>query len=183
MPSPTTHIALLRAVNLAGKNMVSMAVLRELLTRLGLHDVQTLLQSGNVVFRAEPGETAEMEHAIERVCRPAFKFDLEVFVRTVKEWNDVIARNPFPDEAVGNPGRLLVMACRTPIAQASVRQLQASIAGDEVVRASGRHLYITYPAGIGTSKLTTAVIEKTLATRGTARNWNTVLALQTRARA
>ena len=58
-----------------------------------------------------------------------------------------------------------------------VEALQASITGPEAIRASGTHAYITYPAGIGSSRLTNAVIDKGLATRGTGRNWNTVLRL------
>jgi uncharacterized protein (DUF1697 family) len=56
-----------------------------------------------------------------------------------------------------------------------VMALQAAIAGAEVVRADGRHAYIIYPNGIGRSRLTTALIDKKLGTRGTGRNWNTVL--------
>ena len=58
-----------------------------------------------------------------------------------------------------------------------VKALQAAIKGPEIVRSDGAQLYITYPAGIGDSKLTNALIEKTLGTRGTGRNWNTVLKL------
>jgi len=62
---------------------------------------------------------------------------------------------------------------------ADVRSLQASIRGPEVVRANGRQAYIVYPGGIGRSKLTMARIESELGTRGTARNWNTILKLAT----
>ena len=58
-----------------------------------------------------------------------------------------------------------------------VEALQAAITGPEVVRAGKTHVYITYPAGIGTSRLTNAMIDKALGTRGTGRNWNTVLKL------
>jgi uncharacterized protein (DUF1697 family) len=61
--------------------------------------------------------------------------------------------------------------------KALVKALQAVIVGSELVRADGRHLYIVFPDGIGPSRLTTALIEKTLRTRGTARNWKTVLKL------
>jgi uncharacterized protein (DUF1697 family) len=63
-----------------------------------------------------------------------------------------------------------------------VAALQAGIVGPEKLRAVGRQLYISYPAGAGTSKLTGAVIERTLGIRGTARNWNTVLKLAVMAR-
>jgi uncharacterized protein (DUF1697 family) len=58
-----------------------------------------------------------------------------------------------------------------------VSALQGAIKGREQVRVKGRQAYITYPDGIGRSKLTMAVIEKALGTRGTGRNWNTVLKL------
>ena len=58
-----------------------------------------------------------------------------------------------------------------------VKALQAAIVGPEIVRAKGRHAYIVYPDGMGRSRLTSALIERTLGTRGTARNWNTVLKL------
>ena len=61
---------------------------------------------------------------------------------------------------------------------ANVAALQKAIVGREVVRAKGRCAYIVYPDGIGRSKLTGALIEKKLGTRGTARNWNTVLKLR-----
>jgi uncharacterized protein (DUF1697 family) len=61
---------------------------------------------------------------------------------------------------------------------AAVTALQKAIVGREVVRAIGRHAYVVYPDGIGRSKLTSAIVEKKLGTRGTGRNWNTVLKLQ-----
>jgi uncharacterized protein (DUF1697 family) len=67
---------------------------------------------------------------------------------------------------------------RDEVSAANVAALQKAIVGREVVRAKGRCLYVVYPDGIGRSKLTTAIIEKKLGTRGTARNWNTVLKLQ-----
>ncbi len=60
---------------------------------------------------------------------------------------------------------------------ADVEALRAAITGREVVEAVGAHAYLVYPDGIGRSRLTTALIERTLGTRGTGRNWNTVLKL------
>jgi uncharacterized protein (DUF1697 family) len=83
----------------------------------------------------------------------------------------------FEAEAKSDPGHLVVMALKDAPAASAVKALQAAIKGREIVRAAGRHAYIVYPDGIGRSKLTNALIEKTLATRGTARNWNTVMKL------
>jgi uncharacterized protein (DUF1697 family) len=82
--------------------------------------------------------------------------------------------NPFVAEAESNPARLIVMALRDEPTTASVAALRQSISGPEIVQAKGRHLYVVYADGQGTSKLTGSVIEKKLGTRGTARNWNTV---------
>jgi uncharacterized protein (DUF1697 family) len=106
----------------------------------------------------------------------------EFFVRTAAEWQTVIARNPFTDEATNDPVHLLVMVHKDAIAAAKVAALRAAITGPERVEAAGRQTYIVYPAGIGRSKLTTSRIEGTLGSRGTGRNWNTVLKLADLAR-
>ena len=95
------------------------------------------------------------------------------------EWDEIVAGNPFRAEAARDPGHLVAMILKTAPVAAKVTALQAAAkAGPERVRASGAHLYIVYPEGIGRSKLTNVAIEKALAVRGTARNWNTVLKLQ-----
>jgi uncharacterized protein (DUF1697 family) len=170
------HIALLRAVNLAGLNTVSMSDLKALLVGLGFEDVQTLLQSGNVVFEAN-GKTTALEQTLERAAAKQLRLDTPFFVRTAKEWQSVIDANPFPREAKDDPSHLLAVITKDPVDPANVTALQKAIVGREVVRAKGRCAYIVYPDGIGRSTLTTAMIEKKLGTRGTARNWNTVLKL------
>jgi uncharacterized protein (DUF1697 family) len=176
MPASTPRIALLRAINLAGFNRVAMADLRELMTSLGLEDVTTLLQSGNVVFRSK--ETPDrLEQLLERAAEKEFGLRLDFFVRTADEWKAMIAANPFRDEAKSDPGHLLAVALKAAPAAAQVTALQQAIKGREIVRAKGRFAYIVYPDGIGRSKLTSALSEKMLGTRGTGRNWNTVLKL------
>jgi uncharacterized protein (DUF1697 family) len=66
------------------------------------------------------------------------------------------------------------MFLRCAPAADDVEALRAAISGPEVVQAGGKHLYAVYPNGIARSSLTTALIERTLRTRGTGRNWNTV---------
>ena len=175
-----THIALLRAVNLAGLNKIGMADLRELLAGLGFADAQTLLQSGNVVFSGGNQPTAVLEDTLERAAARRLGLETEFFVRTAKEWQAIVAANPFPRQAKDDPSHLLAVILKGDVSAANVSALQKAIVGREVVRAKGRCAYIVYPDGIGRSKLTTALIEKTLGTRGTARNWNTVLKLQAR---
>ena len=170
------HIGLLRAINLAGLNRVSMTELRALMTALGLADAQTLLQSGNVVFRSD-ALPDQLERQLEQAAAKRLGVQTDFFVRTAKEWRAIIEGNPFPKEAKADPGHLLAVVLKGDADAAKVVALQNAIKGREVVRAKGRCLYVVYPDGVGRSRLTSAMIEKMLGTRGTARNWNTVLKL------
>lgn len=84
---------------------------------------------------------------------------------------------PIPKEAKTDPSHLLAVFLKSAPDAKAVKALQSAIKGPEIVRADGRHLYATYPAGIAGSKLTNTLIEKTLTTRATARNWNTLIKL------
>ncbi len=174
-------IGLLRAVNVGGATTLPMADLRTLLIELGYAHPTTLLQSGNVVFgsagRGARETAARTERRIADALALRWSRTIDVFVRTASEWSTAIEANPFPDEAASDPAHLLLMALKDAPTPAAVRALQGAIVGREVVQAIGRHLYLVYPDGVGRSKLTLALIERMLATRGTARNWNTVLKL------
>ena len=171
------HIALLRGINVGGHKQISMAHLRDLLTQLGFADVRSILQSGNLVFRATGRTSAHLERLLEMETEKRLGLQTDFFVRTAKEWKDVVARNPFRKEATRDPGHLVVMFLKDAPSVTDVKSLQQAITGREVVSAAGKHLYIVYPDGIGRSRLTNAVIDKQLGTRGTGRNWNTVLKL------
>ena len=170
----TTYIALLRAVNVGGKNGVAMAALRRFFGDLGFADAQTLLQSGNVVFRGTTRSTSRLERLLEREAAARLGLETLFFVRSAAEWAAVIRDNPLPREAARDPGHFLVMPLKHAPGAAALRALRATITGREAVRAVGRQLYLVYPDGVGRSRLTIALIEKHLGTRGTGRNWNTV---------
>ena len=168
---------MLRGINLAGHKQVAMADLRDLLTGLGFTDARSLLQSGNLVFRGGNRTGARLERLLEAEAKKRLALETDFFVRTAQEWKAIVSRNPFRAEAERDPGHLLVLFLKdTPGAQ-DVQALEAAITGREVVRADGAHAYIVYPDGIGRSRLTHALIERKLGTRGTGRNWNTVLKL------
>ena len=176
-PEQHRHIALLRAVNLGPYNKISMADLKALLADLGFADARTLQQSGNVVFSARGKRPDALERMLERAAAKTLALDTDVFVRTAAQWQAIIDANPFPREAIDDPSHLVALVVKEALTPSAVTALQRAIVGREVVRANGRCAYIVYPDGIGRSKLTNALIEKTLGTRGTARNWNTVLKL------
>jgi uncharacterized protein (DUF1697 family) len=176
------NVALLRGINVGGNRKVAMSDLLSLLAKLGLPDGKTLLQSGNLVFRSEAG-AGDLELLLEAETEKRLGLRTEYFVRTAQEWSSVIARNPFPAAAESDPSHLVVMFLKRAPDAKSVGALQAAITGPELVRSVGRQAYVTYPAGIGNSRLNAAVVDRMLATRSTGRNWNTVLKLGVLARA
>jgi len=172
-----THIALLRAINVGGRNLVAMSDLRDLLEALGFAGARSLLQSGNLVFQSKRRDGDKLERLLEVETEKRFKISIAYFVRSADEWQALVARNPFPEEAQRDPGHLVVQLLKNAPQAQHLKALQAAIQGPEIVRLDGKQLYVVYPAGIGTSKLTNKLIEQKLGTRGTARNWNTVLKL------
>jgi uncharacterized protein (DUF1697 family) len=123
--------------------------------------------------------TAELEKLLEAEVAARLDLHTDFLVRTEEEWKAVIAHNPFVEAAERDPAHLLVMFLKAAPGGDQVKSLQRAITGPEVVRAQGHQLYIVYPVDIGHSRLTNALIERKLGTRGTARNWNTVLKLDT----
>ena len=169
------YIALLRGVNVGGNKMVSMADLRALLGKVGFTEVQTLLQSGNVVFTGPSKAASALESQIENELEKRLELSVDIHVRTPEEWRAVIEGNPFPAEAKKDPSHVLLTCFKSPLDASRVKAAQQAITGPERLRASGRHLYMTFPNGMGNSKAV-AVVGKALGA-GTARNWNTVLKL------
>lgn len=170
----TSHIALLRGINVGGKTMVPMAELKKIFEALGFAEVKTLLQSGNVVFMSKDTTGAKLEALLEREIAKKFGRPVDCLVRTEGEWSAITKANPFPKEAADDPSHYVVMCLKDAPNAKALAELKAAISGPEYFQAKGTELYIVYPEGMGRSKLTNVVIEKKLGTRGTARNWNTV---------
>ena len=171
------HVALLRAVNLGGKTQVAMSDLRNLVTELGLEQVRSVLNSGNLVFSGGRKSGAALEQLLETETDKRLGLRTDFLVRTANEWAKVVANNPFRAEAKRDPGHLVVMFLKKAPTAKAVETLRAAITGRESIKAVGRHAYIVYPDGIGRSRLTNKLIDSKLGTRGTGRNWNTVLKL------
>ena len=129
MSIASVHITLLRAVNLAGLNMIAMADLRDLIGRLGYRDATTLLQSGNVVFQSDARTASELEPPLQRAASARFGFDIEFFIRSAAEWKAVVAANPFKKEAKTDPGRLVVHFLKDVPEEADVEALRKAIKG------------------------------------------------------
>jgi len=172
-----TFIALLRAINLGNHRSLAMSALRDFIADLSFTDARTLLQTGNVLFRGEARSAGDLEQLLEMEAKAHLGLDTDFFVRPAKDWKALVSRNPFPGEARRDPSHLVVMFLKNAPDAKSLAKLRAAIKGPELVDVAGEQAYIVYPAGIGRSRLTHALIETMLGTRGTGRNWNTVLKL------
>ncbi|MDQ3693518.1 MAG: DUF1697 domain-containing protein [Chloroflexota bacterium] len=175
----SVQVALLRAINVGGTTKLAMADLRHMLSAIGFNDAKTLLQTGNVVLTSEAVTGLELERLLESEVERRLGLRTDVMVRSAPDWSDLVENNPFPDAATNDPAHLVVMFLKQAPAPEAVDLLREAIRGPEIVSAVDRELYVIYPDGIGRSKVTTKVIESTLRTRGTGRNWNTVLKLAT----
>jgi uncharacterized protein (DUF1697 family) len=174
--SLTTHIALLRGINVGGHRQVGMTDLRNFITQLGLEECRSLLQSGNLIFGSRVRTGAELERFLEGEAMDRLSLEVDFFVRTPTEWKALIRQNPFRKEAERDPSQLIALFLKSDPEPHEIAALQAEVKGPETIKAKGRHAYIFYPNGQGRSKLTHAIIEKHLG-RATGRNWNTVLKL------
>ena len=154
-----------------------MSELRDLLTQLGFPDAQSLLPSGNLVFRSDARVGADLERLLEAEAEKRLGLHADFLIRSAKDWRAIVAHNPFRKEAEHDPSHLVVMFLKSAANVKDVKAVQVAIIGPEIVRADGRQVYIVYPEGIGPSRLSKAFLESKLGIRGTARNWNTVLKL------
>ncbi len=154
--------------------MIAMAELRTLAAKLRLGKIRTVAQTGNLLFEAGETDPATLETRLEDVTRRRFDYAVPILVRTAVEWKKLAAANPFLREANDDPAHLLVFSLKNKPTAKSLAELRRSITGPEYFEAKGRTLYVVYPADIGHSKFTGALIERRLGIQGTGRNWNTV---------
>ena len=167
------HVVLLRGINLPRHKRISMPELRAVLEEAGFGDVQTYVQSGNVVLssRAAPRTVARN---VERAIEDRFGLDVDVVVRTRDELADVVARDPFGKKA-SDPKRFQVTFLAGEPDAGVLAKLEAAAAGGEA--ASGREIYTWHPNGVGRSKLAALLAGPRLGVTATARNWTTVTTL------
>jgi uncharacterized protein (DUF1697 family) len=170
------HVALLRGINLGGKNKLPMRTLAAMFAELGCSGVKTYIQSGNVVFTAT-GEVAEsVEHRIPEMIQEQLGLRVPVVTRTASELREAVENNPFLKEGKEAETLHLAFLKDRPSGEAVALLDPARSPGDRFA-VSGREVYLYCPNGVAKSKLTNAYFDSALKTVSTVRNWRTVLAL------
>lgn len=160
------YTALLRAINVGGTGKLPMGELRALAERLGFTDVQTYIQSGNVIFRSRQSAAA-VKRSLESALARRFGKPSKVLLRTREELRKIEATNPFPD---AEPAKVLVLFLDSEPDKAFLDTVKPP--GGERLVAGTREVYIHFPDGMGQSKL-----KIPFADLGTGRNLNTLRAL------
>jgi uncharacterized protein (DUF1697 family) len=173
----TSYVALLRAVNVSGRNKVAMADLRQLFESLPAQSVSTYVQSGNVVFarRARQPES-DLVATIESRIQDTFGVSIAVLLRTTDEMNRIVRANPLLGGG-RDESKLHVTFLVRPPESKRVERLDPEAGGDDEFQLRGREVYLHTPNGYGHSKLTNAFLERKLGVPATTRNWKTVATL------
>lgn len=167
-----TYIALLRGINVGGNNKLPMKELRQLLTDKGFADVQSYIQSGNVVFRHAPADLDVIAQATRDAIMAQFGFQPAVMVLEANALQAAAAENPFPaGEAEPKTLHLYFLAAAPPAPDLdALDQLKTETESFALI---DDVFYLYAPDGIGRSKLAEQV-ERRLGVAATARNWRTV---------
>jgi uncharacterized protein (DUF1697 family) len=169
-------LALLRGINLGGKNKVPMKDLTGMFVEAGCKNVQTYIQSGNVIFNAAPGVAARLADLISAQIAKRFGYRTPVVLRTRKQLGKVIANNPFL--AAGAPEDTLhVMFLAEVPSPPRVASLDPDRSLPDSFVVSGQEVFLRLPNGVARSKLTNAWFDAKLGTVSTGRNWRTVVKL------
>jgi uncharacterized protein (DUF1697 family) len=169
----TTHILLLRGINVGGNNRIGMAPLREALEAAGFTGVRTYLQSGNAVVTTPTSSPATVARQVEQVIEDAFALSIKVVVRSRRQIEKVIAADPFA--GVADVGKwYFVNFCDPAPDPAKLAHLDPAGFEPERWALDGDTLYVWHPGGLQSSPLEKAIQRAKLGVTVTARNWNTV---------
>lgn len=168
------RIILFRGMNTGGVR-ASVGEQREMAEAMGLKNPRTLQASGNLVVESGMATDA-LETAIETAMQDRFGLAIAAMARTPDQWAKLIAANPFPDEAVAHPAKVVAMVMKDGIKAGALEAVQALCRDGEAVEAVDGVLYFWFPHGQGDSEIFKKATPKMLG-MGTGRNWNTVLKL------
>jgi uncharacterized protein (DUF1697 family) len=166
--------ALLRGINLGPSRRIAMPALRAIVEGLGHTDVETYLQSGNVVFTPKPKAPKDLAGSLKAAIAKASGHDVPVVIRTAAELQEIVSANRYP---VDDPTRVVVAFLSEAVEFGDLGLGDRSAYLPDELAIVGREIYVSVPNGQGRSKLMRELTEKRAPTTLTVRNWRTVTAL------
>src|SRR5438093_5130289 len=174
---------MLRGINVSGHKTIKMQDLRTICDKLGYGNVQTYVQSGNIVLETRKGTPANLSKQISKAIQDVYGFEVPAFIRTLEEMQRIISANRFLKEKNIDQSKLHVTFLSETPQTDSLRELGKVPAGQDRFHTDHYEIYLHCPNGYGRTKLSNTMIEKTLMVAATTRNWrtcNTLLEMATR---
>lgn len=168
------YIAMLRGINVGGNKRVKMDQLRGSFEDLGMEQVKTYIQSGNVVFKGAKSSPEALSKKIEKKILSEFGFPVAVICRTAEEIVGTIEGNPFLNERGIDAEKLHVAFLAEPAAPAALKKLADLTIAPDQSRGAGREVYFYFPNGVSQSSLWKHPLDRVLGVVTTMRNWRTV---------
>ena len=169
----TTYISLLRGINVSGQKLIKMDALKILYRQLGFQDVETYLQSGNIIFRDDKFDPPELASTISLRIQEQFGFEVPVIVLNVDDLKDIIEANPFKDDLRMDQQFLHVTFLASDPKKIDFETITAKTSTGEEMAQIKKAVYLYCPNGYGRTKLTNNFLENRLKVAATTRNWKT----------
>ena len=171
------YIALLRGINVGPHKRMKMEKLRAGCESLGLKQVATYIQSGNLVFQGPALSPASLSGKIRKRIAADFGFEVDVITRTCEELKKIIRTNPLLKEPGVDEAKLHVMFLAEPPTAEAIQKLESLTLAPDRVRVSEKEIYFYFPNGVSGSSLWKHNLDKVLSASSTMRNWRTVCTL------
>jgi uncharacterized protein (DUF1697 family) len=167
-------ISLLRGINVSGQKKIRMEDLRALYASLEFSNVESYIQSGNVVFESTDTDKENIRSQIESAILTKYGFAVQVFLLTGKDLARVVRNNPYNQNKTAPSTALYVTFLSEPLAAGVLDRLSKVSSGEDSFKSSDREVYLYCPGGYGRTKYTNSAIEKAAGIPATTRNWKTV---------
>lgn len=172
------YVAILRGINVSGKNLIKMDALRKSMEKFGFQSISTYIQSGNICFDSNLEDTLEIAAIIKDGIQEHFNLSVPVLVFKADDFDVIITKNPFANQPSFDTKFMHITFLEKEIESNLIPHLEDKCSEGERLFCKGKAVYLYLPTGYGTTKLSNNFIEKKLNNLATTRNWNTCLELQ-----
>lgn len=172
------YLSLLRGINVSGKNGIKMDALRKCYESMGFAEVNTYVQSGNVLFSTIKTDPALLAASLSLQIKKVFGFDVPVLVVSGEKLSQIIKNNPFTHNSDKAPSFLHVTLLASTPAVKDIKSIDEKKGAGEECAITDSAVYLYCPNGYGRTKLNNNFLESKLKTHATTRNWKTLCELQ-----
>src|SRR5690606_21193390 len=171
----TTYISFLQGINVSGQKTIKMDALKQSYLSLGFQNVETYIQSGNVIFSSNEVDVKELAKQISNRIQHDFGFDVPVLVISAESFETIITDNPLLQDKEVTHFHVTFLS-DSPV-ESDFELIKSKVEGNELIQLKNNTLYLYLPNGYGRTKLNNNFIESKLKVSATTRNWKTCLKL------